>query len=72
MRRAAAVLAMALGVTAVACPVPGPADPGTVPRRARGGNGYVDARAWRARPDGYLRFATEQLTPTSPTSVLAT
>lgn len=35
------------------------------------GDGYVDRAAWRAAQDEYLRFATEQLTPTSPTNVLA-
>src|SRR5262245_44927314 len=80
LRRMAAVLAMALGVTAIAaCQVPG--RPGGGPGGGGGGgraggplgagNGYVDAGTWRDRQDEYLRFATEQLTPTSPTSVLA-
>src|SRR5262245_16268482 len=80
LRRMAAVLAMALGVTAIAaCQVPGGTGggPGGGGQGACSGgpsgaaHGYVDAGAWRARQDGYLRCATEQLTPTSPTSVLA-
>jgi len=35
------------------------------------GNGYVDGRTWRNRQDAYLRFATEELTPSSPVNVLA-
>ncbi len=35
------------------------------------GDGYVDGRDWRASQDAYLRYATEQLTPTSPVNVLA-
>src|SRR5690606_15010418 len=35
------------------------------------GDGYVDRHQWRAAQDGYLVFATEELTPTSPTNVLA-
>jgi hypothetical protein len=35
------------------------------------GNGYLDRREWRQRQDGYLRFATEQLDPTSVPNVLA-
>ena len=79
MRRVAAMLVMALGVTAMAaCQVPG--RPGGGPGGGQGahgggplgaGHGYVDAGEWRDRQDEYLRFATEQLTPTSPTSVLA-
>src|SRR5262245_56807767 len=69
---------MILGVTAVACRVPGGV--GGSPGGGHGaggggplgaGNGYVDRHAWQASQDEYLRFATEQLTPTSPTSVLA-
>ena len=78
MRRVAAVLAMVLGVTAVACRVPGGVGGGAAGPGAGGaggplgaGDGYVDARAWRASQDDFLRFATGQLTPTSPTSVLA-
>jgi hypothetical protein len=72
----AAVVAMVLGVTAVAaCRVPegpgGGAASGAGGSRLGAGNGYVDARAWRDRQDEFLRFATEQLAPTSPTSVLA-
>jgi hypothetical protein len=76
VRRAAAVLAMAMGITTVACQGPGGVNggpgrhgPGGGPLGA--GNGYVDGGAWRASQDDYLRFATEQLTPSSPTSVLA-
>src|SRR5262245_14467406 len=76
VRRAAAVLAMLLGVTAVSCRVPGElGSPGGGHGAGGGplgaGNGYVDRHAWRASQDEYLRFATGQLTPTSPTSVLA-
>src|SRR5262247_4203961 len=65
---------MALGMTAVACKGPGPGGSGGHGPRGGvlgAGNGYVDGQAWRESQDGYLRFATEQLTPTSPTSVLA-
>jgi hypothetical protein len=74
VRRVAAVLAMALGMTAVACQVPGPGGAGGHGPRGGvlgAGNGYVDGRAWRESQEDYLRFATEELTPTSPTSVLA-
>jgi hypothetical protein len=72
VRRAAAALVMLVGVTAVSCQVPGPPGSGHGGRGRLGeGNGYVAARDWRARQDEYLRFATEELTPGSPTNVLA-
>ena len=78
MRRVAAVLAMLLGMTSVACVGPGGVGggagghgPGGAGASIGTGNGYVDARAWRAGQDAFLRYAAEQLTPTSPTSVLA-
>ncbi|HEY2997598.1 MAG TPA: hypothetical protein VGJ43_03435 [Acidimicrobiales bacterium] len=72
MRRVAAVLVVVVGLTAVACRVPGGVSGGPSGGGGLGdGNGYVDARGWHARQDDFLRFATGQLTPTSPTSVLA-
>jgi hypothetical protein len=74
VRRLGAVLVVVLGVTAVACARPGHGGPGGggAETGALGsGNGYVDPRAWRAQQDGYLRFATEELTPSSPANVLA-
>jgi hypothetical protein len=35
------------------------------------GDGYLDRREWRQRQDGYLRFVTERLDPTSVPNVLA-
>jgi len=69
------VLLMAVaGVAACRAPVApgGPGGPGHGGGRGLGtGSGYVDRRDWRAAQDEYLAFATEELTPTSPTNVLA-
>jgi hypothetical protein len=72
------LLVMVLGMTAVACTGPGgPGGPGSGGHGGGGGrglgtgNGYVDRADWRAQQDGYLAFATEQLTPSSPVNVLA-
>src|SRR4051812_47170499 len=35
------------------------------------GNGYVDQRWWRGRQDGYLAFATQELSRGDVTNVLA-
>src|SRR5262245_22837538 len=73
VRRRAALLVVLVAVTAVAAartpggPGGGQGGPGGLGT----GNGWVDGRAWREAQDGYLAFATEQLTPTSPTNVLA-
>ncbi|HEX5945845.1 MAG TPA: hypothetical protein VFY82_06180 [Acidimicrobiales bacterium] len=78
MRRRAALLVVSVVLTAaVSCRAPGggadrPGPPGHGGGHALGtGNGYVDRHQWRAAQDGYLAFATEELTPTSPTNVLA-
>ncbi len=70
------VLALVMGMTAVACT--GPGGPGGGSGHGGGGgrglgsgNGYVDRADWRASQDDYLAFATEQLTPSSPVNVLA-
>jgi hypothetical protein len=72
------LLVMVLGMTAVACSGPGgPGGPGSgghgggVGQGLGTGHGYVDRADWRAQQDGYLAFATEQLTPSSPVNVLA-
>ena len=77
MRRGAALLAVLVAVTALAaCRTPG-GPGGGGPGHGGGpgglgtGNGWVDRREWRAAQDGYLAFATEELTPSSPTNVLA-
>src|SRR5690606_1778410 len=76
-RRAALLVVLVVGTALVACRAPdgGPDRPGP-PHHGGGhalgtGNGYVDRHHWRAAQDGYLAFATEELTPTSPTNVLA-
>ena len=77
MRRGAALLAVLVAVTALAaCRTPG-GPGGGGPGHGGGpgglgtGDGWVDRREWRAAEDGYLAFATEELTPSSPTNVLA-
>jgi hypothetical protein len=71
------VLALVMALTTVACTAPGGrgAGGGHGGGGGRGGlgtgNGYVDRADWRAQQDGYLAFATEQLTPSSPVNVLA-
>jgi hypothetical protein len=65
------LLVMCLGCAAVGCV--GQAGPwwGGGHGGLGSGGGYVDRREWRAAQDGYLAFATEQLTPSSPVNVLA-
>jgi hypothetical protein len=75
MRRVAMLLAVILGA-GVACTVSGSTlwngdDRGGGGGGTGSGNGYVDRTAWRAAQDGYLAFATEQLTPSSPVNVLS-
>jgi hypothetical protein len=71
-RAGAIVVALAVVVTTVAC-LPGQpatgADGGGGPLGS--GDGYLGRHEWRQRQDGYLRFATEQLDPTSVPNVLA-
>jgi hypothetical protein len=64
-------MVMVLFTVGLACgPVP-PPGAGAGAGSLGSGNGYVDRREWRQRQDGYLRFATEQLDPTSVPNVLA-
>ncbi|MGZ8752270.1 MAG: hypothetical protein ACXW1S_04745, partial [Acidimicrobiia bacterium] len=70
------MLVIILGATGAACTGPGRTVWGDGGHGGGGaglgsGNGYVDARGWRTAQDGYLAFATEQLTPSSPVNVLA-
>jgi hypothetical protein len=76
VRRGVAVLVALVVVTAVAaCRTPdgpGQGGPGHGGGHRLGtGNGYVNRHDWRAAQDEYLAFATEELSPTSPTNVLA-
>lgn len=76
------LVALVVVTTLAACRTPnGPGDvggPGGPGGSGQGGghslgtgNGYVDRGAWRAAQDGYLAFATEELSPTSPANLLA-
>jgi hypothetical protein len=63
---------MVLVMAGLACqPAGAPAGGGDRHGRLGSGDGYLDRREWRQRQDGYLRFATEQLDPTSVPNVLA-
>jgi hypothetical protein len=74
--RTTALLAAAMAVVVVttACTTSGGSGHDGAGGRGGGigsGNGYVDRREWRERQDEYLRFATEELDPSSPVNVLA-
>jgi hypothetical protein len=76
VRRAVAFgITAAMLVTVSACSVSSRSGVGGDARSGRGGlgsgNGFVDRREWRDRQDEYLRFATEELDPTSLVNVLA-
>ncbi|HYZ97155.1 MAG TPA: hypothetical protein VE575_00305 [Acidimicrobiales bacterium] len=74
MRRAGGVIVVAM-MAAMACHGAGAAGGGGggggTGAQLGSGNGFVDRREWRERQDEYLRFATEDLNPSSPVSVLA-
>lgn len=67
MRRIGTVVVVACVAMGVVACRPGGGGGG----RLGSGNGYVDARTWNARQDGYLRYATESLDRGSPASIYA-
>jgi hypothetical protein len=64
MRRAGSIAAIVVVLLTACVPSHGGGSLGS-------GDGFLPEREWRARQDGYLRFATEQLDRSSPANVLA-
>lgn len=66
--RKSLVLALVVAMVATGCKVLLPHKPSEPPA---GGDGFVDAAAWKARQDAYLGFAATQFAPGSFTNLIA-